>query len=131
MVEMLKTRDIYVHKSTITKIEKGDRGIRLDMLWAFADIYGISVDALLGRSGRSGDLAWAVSKLTANAQKAAADIESVSTRLRSEYDDVWAMMGRDSKAELLKIGGTALMRLSGARDALNALANQFPLPRVS
>jgi transcriptional regulator with XRE-family HTH domain len=105
----------------------GSRGIRLDMLWAFADIYGVSVDALLGRSGRSGDLAWAVSKLASNAQKAATEVDMVAHRLRTEYDEVRAMC-RNDELPLLEVGGSALMQLSLASSALSHLADQFPLP---
>lgn len=128
--DMLEARGVYVHHTAIAKVEAGDRGVRLDMVCAVADIFGVSVDALLGRSGRSGDLAWLASKLTSNAQKIATEVEMLHHRLRSEYDEIWAALGRDSDNPLLEIGGTALLRLSEASSALSDLARQFPLPSV-
>lgn len=125
---MLEKRGVWVHPTAIAKIENGTRSVELSMLWALADIFGVSVDALIGRAGRGGDLAWAASKLTANAQKAASEIDMIAHRLRTEYDEVWAMLGRESTSPLLEVGGSALMQLSLASSALNDLANQFPLP---
>jgi transcriptional regulator with XRE-family HTH domain len=127
VADLLAAHGVYVHPTAVTKVEAGSRGIRLDMLWAFADIYGVSVDALLGRSGRSGDLAWAVSKLASNAQKAATEVDMVAHRLRTEYDEVRAMC-RNDELPLLEVGGSALMQLSLASSALSHLADQFPLP---
>jgi transcriptional regulator with XRE-family HTH domain len=40
-----------VHWTTIAKIEKGDRSVRIDEAAAVADLFDMSVDALLGRQG--------------------------------------------------------------------------------
>lgn len=130
MTTMLTARGVWVHHTTVAKIESGARGVRLDFVCAVADIFGVSVDALLGRSGRSGDLAWMASKLTSNAQKIATEIDTLRHRLYSEYDEIWAALGRDSDNPLLEVGGTALSRLTEASNALNDLARQFPLPSV-
>jgi transcriptional regulator with XRE-family HTH domain len=46
----LKAKDIdNVHISTVSKIEAGDREIKLDEALAIAEIYGLSLDVLLGR----------------------------------------------------------------------------------
>jgi transcriptional regulator with XRE-family HTH domain len=41
-----------MHWTTIAKIEKGTRSVRIDEAAAIADLFGISVDALLGRRAR-------------------------------------------------------------------------------
>src|ERR1700742_3389366 len=73
LAQALVTRGMIGHTSTIAKIELGLRGVRIDELCAFADLFGMSVDTLLGRGGTN-DLAWAISKLTGNAQKIAVEI---------------------------------------------------------
>lgn len=129
LVDMLAVRGVYVHPTTLAKVETGDRGVRLDMLWALADIFGVSIDTLIGRGGHSSDLAWAASKLTSNAQKAAGDIAAIAHRLQGEYDEVWSMLGQHGRrGPLVMSGAAALAHLRQAREALNKLAGQFPLP---
>jgi len=128
MATQLTNRGVIVHPSTIAKIEGGKRGVQADELSAFADLFGTSADILLGRA--NSDLAWAVSRLTSNAQKMAADIEGLSRRLRSEFDDVRATVGPggDAVDELFAVAGSTILQLVVAQDWLNKLANQFPLP---
>jgi transcriptional regulator with XRE-family HTH domain len=123
-------RGLVIHPSTIAKIEMGKRAVHVDELSTFADIFGTSIDALVGRRGASTDLAWAASKLTSNAQKMATDLDALRTRLRGAYDDVRAAVGPGGEAvdNLLEHAGSAILQLSTAQDWLNRLANQFPLP---
>jgi transcriptional regulator with XRE-family HTH domain len=72
-------RGLVLHASTIAKIETGKRAVHIDELDIFADIFGMSMDALVGRRGDSSDLAWAASKLTSNAQKMAGDLDALRT----------------------------------------------------
>ncbi|OBI42992.1 helix-turn-helix transcriptional regulator [Mycobacterium colombiense] len=52
LVKALKTKGIELHETTIAKIERGDRSVRIDEASAVADVFGISLDALLGRRAR-------------------------------------------------------------------------------
>lgn len=118
-----------VSRTAIVRIEAGERAIHIGEVSALADAFGTSIDALVGRS-RRGELATAASNLTANAQKMANEIERMQIRLRDEYDDVReaVSIGGAAVTNLLEFGGSAILALSNARDWLNRLANQFPIP---
>lgn len=47
--KMLAEKGIHLHWTTIAKIEKGERSVRIDEAAAIADLFDTSVDALLGR----------------------------------------------------------------------------------
>jgi hypothetical protein len=128
MAVQMTGRGVLVYPSTIAKIEAGKRAVQVNELSVYADLFGTSIDTLVGRA--NSDLAWAVSKLTSNAQKMAADIEGLSRRLRSEFDDVRATVGVGGEAvdELFAVAGSTILQLVVAQDWLNKLANQFPLP---
>lgn len=49
MAKLLSEKDIHVHWTTIAKIEKGTRSVRIDEAAGIADLLNISVDTLLGR----------------------------------------------------------------------------------
>lgn len=117
------------HQSRVAKIEAGDRAVYTDELAKLASVFGTSADSLMGLR-RGGELATAAGNLTANAQKMAAEIERMQVRLRSEYDDVReaVSVGGAAVTNLLEFGGSAILALSNARDWLNRLANQFPIP---
>jgi transcriptional regulator with XRE-family HTH domain len=52
MAKMLCANGIQVmHPTTIAKIEAGDRSLRINEAAAIADLFAITVDALLGREG--------------------------------------------------------------------------------
>ncbi|KZS79937.1 hypothetical protein B4U45_18325 [Mycobacterium persicum] len=50
--DALSDKDIHLAWTTIAKIEKGSRSVRIDEAAAIADLFGISVDSLLGRRAR-------------------------------------------------------------------------------
>jgi hypothetical protein len=47
--KMLAEKGVHLHWTTIAKIEKGERSVRIDEAAALADLFDTSVDALLGR----------------------------------------------------------------------------------
>jgi transcriptional regulator with XRE-family HTH domain len=47
--KMLADKGVHLHWTTIAKIEKGERSVRIDEAAAIADLFDMSVDALLGR----------------------------------------------------------------------------------
>jgi Helix-turn-helix len=52
LADKLADKGVSLHWTTIAKIEKGQRGVRLDEAAAFADVLNCSVDHLLGRRSR-------------------------------------------------------------------------------
>ena len=58
---MLQNRGFeHIYSTTVAKIESGERAVRIDEAAALADLFDVSVDALLGRNvERTGNLAYA------------------------------------------------------------------------
>jgi len=126
---MMRKRGCPCYISTIGKLEAGVRGVRADELAVLADIFGTSVDALIGRKSSGGDLMWAVSKLTAAAQKAVGDISNMANRVEGDVDDVrhYAQFDKHSVGDLIDAGLNAYQLLQETGKALKDLANQFPV----
>lgn len=123
-----------VHPSAITKIENGTRDVRVDELNAFAEIFGTSVDVLLGRHRSSVDVVWAAGRLTSNAGAAVADLSRIQERLKADLMDLHQFAVQEHKRELMQqllvSGAAAVAELQKAQSAVAALANEFPLPGV-
>lgn len=119
-----------MHPATIAKIEAGDRGVQIDEAVAFANIFGVSVDALVGRVSHSGDLMWAISKLTGVAHKSIPEIDIINQRIVGELKDVceYAQYERRSIDGVIQSAAVVCERLSATHEALTQLADQFPLP---
>lgn len=125
----LNQRGLLCHATTIAKIEAGSRAVRVDELAVLSEIFTVSIDMLVGRS-RGGELAWAAGNLTSTAQKMAVDVDVMRGRLAAERDDLLQArtVGGTAVDNLLERSVTAIRALGGARDSLNGLADQFPIP---
>jgi hypothetical protein len=77
MAEVLSEHGITAYPTTVAKIESGERAVKVNELAVFADIFGVSLDALVGRPARpAGDLSYAEERLRAvlgHAERFAAD----------------------------------------------------------
>lgn len=125
-----------IHPSAIAKIEAGDRDVAISELHAFADLFGVSTDALLGReSGHDNDLLWAASKLSNDAQKAVGEVVALRDRISDNAKDLFTYAERDGKLSsaqrLIDLAVAACAALEGARSGLLRLSTEFPLPGVS
>jgi transcriptional regulator with XRE-family HTH domain len=118
------------HATTIAKIEWGDRGVRVDELSALADLFGMSVDALIGHGSSGTDLVWAASKLTTNAQRMVAGMEDLRRRIADDLQDVqhYASFSGQSVPirQLIAAADIALQIMADAKGALLMLAEEFP-----
>lgn len=125
----VRRRGLLCHETTIAKIEAGSRAVRVDELTVLSEIFTVSIDMLVGRN-RSGELAWAAGNLTAAAQKMATEIDAMRSRLASDRDDLVQArtIGGSAVDNLLERAVTSIRALAGARDCLNGLADQFPIP---
>lgn len=135
----------HILPSTVAKIESGDRAVRIDEANALADLFGVSVDGLLGRNPAGGELALVASNLTELARKSAGrhigdlidNIASELTELRycaaeavdSELTEVRHPPG-GSVEELIASTETVLSALGEAQRALAALGD-MPVPSVA
>ena len=131
MAEMLDSRHTPMHWTTISKIEKGVRSVRVDEAVAIADLFGITITALMGRGGTSeSDLLWAVSRLCSTAGKLAAELAGLHTRLTNEINDV-TFYGSAHTNELVALAYAAAESVSAAQLHMTRLSDQFPIPGVS
>ena len=49
VAKKLEKRGIDLHPTTVAKIEAGQRSVRIDEARAIADLFGLSLDSLVGR----------------------------------------------------------------------------------
>jgi transcriptional regulator with XRE-family HTH domain len=80
----------WIHSSSIAKIETDKRSVQLAEAIGLADLFGLSLDALLGRKGMEDDASHAMTVLADEAQKAAVDLAEIRERLRLAYQDLRA-----------------------------------------
>lgn len=127
-----KQSDIQIYPSTIGKIEAGERDVRVDELFAFSGLFGISVDALLGGRGSGADALWAAEKLSSNASKMANDMFAFREKIDGDIQTLEECAERDKRfeavADLCAAALAARMQIDNARIALSAVAGEFPLP---
>jgi transcriptional regulator with XRE-family HTH domain len=96
--KMLAEKGIHLHWTTIAKIEKGERSVRIDEAAAIADLFDTSVDALLGRQLPVDTLTFALATLMSyvtdcqrqirEVQGTATDIAEQVNDLSEQFDDV-------------------------------------------
>lgn len=129
VAERLYAKGLPVYATTIGKIEAGKRAIRIDELSAVADLFGVSVDALIGRESSANDLVWTISRITSTAQKCVNEVNSVGERIFGELQDVihYAAQGPHSVNGLIDTADRAVTALKNARSALSDLADEFPM----
>ncbi len=121
---MLRGKDIPMHWTTVAKIEKGERSVRIEEAAAIADLLGISVDALLGRRGRPrSDERYALESLKNTVYQSSSLVSSIEKSLRERMDEArpFEFPERDM---VMAACGRAADALANARDELSAVS--FP-----
>lgn len=98
-----------VYASTIAKIEVGKRAVRMDEAAGIADLFDMSLDALLGRKGMEDDASHAMTVLADESLKMAADLAEARDRLRLAYEDLGAQFDFAYVDQALASGGDVLM----------------------
>ena len=89
---MLSDKGISMHWTTIAKIEKNDRSVRIDEAAGIADLFDTSVDALLGRKVRPGnDLAYILRAVLNTARQSAEQTAAIADALGDNLVDLDAL----------------------------------------
>jgi transcriptional regulator with XRE-family HTH domain len=91
VAKLLADKGLAVYPSTVAKIEAGERAVRIDEIAALADIFGVSVGALVGHSvqrTRAGDKALTLNALARLAQHTVGQAESLEATLRDRLADL-------------------------------------------
>jgi transcriptional regulator with XRE-family HTH domain len=101
LARRLGEHGVAVHASTIAKIETDARAVRLDEAAAIADLFGLSLDALLGRNTLEDDGDHAMNVLAEDAQRLLADLSQISDRLDRAHRDLEARFSFTSPEGLL------------------------------
>jgi transcriptional regulator with XRE-family HTH domain len=91
VAQLLSDKGLAVYPTTVAKIEAGERAVRVDELVALANIFGVSVDALLGHSvqrARAGDKGLTFNALARLVQHTVGQAESLEATLRDRLADL-------------------------------------------
>jgi transcriptional regulator with XRE-family HTH domain len=83
MADILRGKGLKVYPTTIAKIEAGDRTVKVDELVAYAEVFEVSVDTLLGHSTQgAGDKLVQVSALADLGMASLWQLQATEARLR-------------------------------------------------
>lgn len=118
-----------IYASTIAKIEseKKPRAVRLAEAMAIAEVFDVSLDALLGRKTRKGnDLAYMVRSALETARQCGWQVAAIRTTLGDRFADL-ETLEFEGHGELAAVGMTAWKALAEAADALGQLG-MYQLP---
>jgi transcriptional regulator with XRE-family HTH domain len=100
LAKLLAKRGVRVYGSTIAKIEAGARPVKLAELAAAAELFGVSVDALLQRDPRPGsDRVHALLAVADTAMRASDHVVNAAVAIRDRIDDLSAfddLLDRDT-----------------------------------
>lgn len=102
LAELLSDNGTPMHHTTVAKIEKGDRSVRIDEAAAIADLFDVSLDRLLGRSAAPrADEDYTRRRLTNTVVQAAALVSGVTDSLRDGASDLAAFHPTDTAVKRL------------------------------
>lgn len=116
---LLSDRAIPMHWTTVAKIEKGDRSVRIDEAAVIADIFEISLDALLGRNvATQRDQVYALqAALQTAAYQAPGQISAIEASLHERLAEL-EEFEFDERTAIAAEWKRAAKALAQARDAL-------------
>lgn len=120
MAKMLADSGIQpMHSTTVAKIEAGERSVRINEAAGIADLFGVTVDSLLGRKlGKGTGLPDALGWVMDSVQIARTSMGRDAKSLRARLDEVPRFEGRST---LLTQGRLALDHIEIAIKSLNTL----------
>jgi transcriptional regulator with XRE-family HTH domain len=91
VAQMLSDKGIPAYPTTIAKIEAGDRAVKIDEATGIADLFGVSLDRLLGRNlDPNGDLIYTLRGLLGAAQEASSHVAAFEAVLRDRAAELAA-----------------------------------------
>ena len=129
LAKMLSDKGIPMHWTTVAKIEKGDRSVRIDEATAIADLFEVSVDVLLGRNvERESDLFYTLRAVQYTARQSAQQTAAIAAALADSLTDLDALEfnGREALEKEVVSAQRALRR---AQAAFSNVAKFQPPPR--
>lgn len=116
LAELLQRRGLeHIYPTTVAKIESGERAVRIDEAAAIADLFEVSVDALLGR--RPGhDLAYILRAVQDTARRSAEQATAIDVALSASLVDLDALEfnGREQLEKEILRAQHAIREVHGA-----------------
>lgn len=93
-----------IYPTTIAKIESGERAVRIDEAAALADLFEVSLDALLGRrhNSREDELAYSLRLLRDTARDSSQQVGAAMDAIREQLEE---LPGEFKGADLLQRDG--------------------------
>jgi transcriptional regulator with XRE-family HTH domain len=128
LAKMLQSKGFeHIYASTVAKIEYGERSVRIDEATAIADLFEVSVDALLGRNvERRSDLAYTLRFVQDIARQSSQQAAAIADALGDSLADLDAFEF-NGREELENEVVRAQRALSEAQVAFSNVA-KFNLP---
>lgn len=129
LAKQLRDRGIAsIYTTTVAKIEAGERAVRIDEATALADIFDVSVDALLGRSASfQKDRLYAVQDA---ARQATAGVSAIKTTLMNVFPEL-SGLEFDNREAVTAAAGRAMAALDQAVDALMVVTGQPTIDEIA
>lgn len=106
VANMLGDKRVHVPVTAIAKIEAGTRTVRIDEAVAIADLFGVSLDSLLGRgAGLEDDLAYSLRALRETAQRIYSQLRPLTLEFAEARDEALrcTFAGRDDLADFCNV----------------------------
>ena len=118
-----------IYPTTVAKIESGERAVRIDEATALADLFEVSLDALVGRKQNSqeDELAYLLRLLRDTARDSSQQVEATMETIREQLEelpkefvgaDVLQRVGMDTWSTHLYAALEALIRLETLSEKL-------------
>jgi len=119
MAKLLSDKGLTIYPSTVAKIEAGERAARIDELAAFADLFNVSVDTLLGHPVTTvNDKRFVGNALAETAQHTLWQLELMKSTLGDRANDLAAFNPRGDDKAVLNACERACDALADAAAAL-------------
>ena len=109
-----------VHWTTVAKMEKGERSVRIDEAAVLADLFDTSVDVLLGRKAHRGDETdYLIAAAVDTARRSSMELAAIQTALNDAFADIEDVEGLEALhtaaarvEDALRLAGEGLARIA-------------------
>jgi transcriptional regulator with XRE-family HTH domain len=125
MAEVLTEHGITAYPTTVAKIESGERAVKVNELAVFADIFGVSLDALVGRRARpTGDLLYTVETLLNTKSQGRWPVQALLSTMAEQTTEVADADSNGRWAELIEDAQAAVAALTEALAAVDRVGRR-------
>lgn len=122
LAEFMSSNSEKVDVTTVSKIERGERAVRISEAAVLADLFDTTVDALLGRTARQGDEAtYALTAALDSARRSRMELTGIQNELNKRFGE---LEGLDVKGldDLTTVAEMISAALRFAADGLDRIA---------